>query len=55
MADLSPPLEKPDIYNGLYLLGQTGNPFTPRKQPLAHSLLLVRWFLSGKCLEFCNF
>lgn len=47
---LSPLLEKPDIYNGLYLLGKKADSFI--EQNLLAGLTLVRWFLWGKCLYF---
>lgn len=48
MGGLSPLLETPDIYNGLYLLGKKADSFT--EQNLLAGLPLVRWFLWGKCL-----
>lgn len=42
---LSPLLEKPDIYNGLYLLGKKADSFI--EQNLLAGLPLVRWFLWG--------
>lgn len=41
-SGLSPLLERPDIYNGLYLLGKKGKSIHRAENLLAHSLLLVR-------------
>lgn len=34
MSGLSPLLERPDIYNGLYLLGKRASPFIEQEEPV---------------------
>lgn len=49
---LLPLLEKPDIYNGLYLLGKKADSFIEQKEPVGIRSSTMRWFLLGKCLYF---
>lgn len=51
---LLPLLEKPDIYNGLYLLGKKADSFIEQKEPVGiRSSTTVVSF--GEMFVFCNF
>lgn len=52
---LSPLLEKPDIYNGLYLLGKKADAFIEQKEPGGIRSSTSKMVSFGEMLIFCNF
>lgn len=52
---LSPLLEKPDIYNGLYLLGKKASSFIEQKEPVDKRSSASYMVSLGEMFIFCNF
>lgn len=54
-GDLSPLLEKPDIYNGLYLLGKKADSFIEQREPVGLRSSAAEMVSLGELFIFCNF
>lgn len=54
-GDLSPLLEKPDIYNGLYLLGKKADSFIEQKEPMGLRSSATEMVSFGELFTCCNF
>lgn len=52
MTDLWPLLEKPDIYNGLYLLGKMADSSIEQRKPVGIRSSTSQMVSLGKCLHF---